>query len=156
MIRVPPMQDNTEDNTVPFPTADKNPLPDIPNGKVLQILIAARERFFPQVTPEEAEKVSEMLKANPDLSMEQAGKMVVDALDLDNRRAAWQKKESNIEPMIDEVAAIVKKYGLFPMASPRAVAAYMFHQVQGLGLVFHDMIEDAKKHGGETDEDDTE
>jgi len=136
-----------KDNTLDFPAPAENPLQDVPNGKILQILVAAKERFFPQIKPEEVDQACELLKANPEWTQQEAGAELSKKLDLDARRAAWQKKESSIEVMIDDLSALVAKYGIFPMATPRTVAAFVFHQIQGLSLIFHDLFEEVDNHG---------
>ena len=152
------MQEQPTDNIVTLPAAqepdvvNKNPLPDYKNGKVFQMLNAARDRFFPALTNVELGQTEEFLRSNPELDYIAASKGVTQLLDLDTRREAWVKKESKIEPMIDEMAELIKKYGLFPVASPRAVAAYVFHQIQGAGLILQDLLEDAENHGGSDSE----
>lgn len=147
------MQTENTDNVTDFPTppaADvvhKNPLPDYKNGKVFQTLNAARDRFFPALTNIELGQAEAHIKENPELDYIAASKAVTELLDLDTRRQAWVKKESKIEPMIEEMAALIEKYGLFPVASPRAVAAYVFHQIQGAGLILQDLLTDAEDHG---------
>jgi len=149
------MQEQPTDNTVNFPTTEtpdvviKNPLPDYKNGKVFQILNAARDRFFPALTNEELGHAESHIKDHPELDYVAASKSVTELLDLDKRREAWVKKESKIEPMIEEMAELIKKYGLFPVASPHAVAAYVFHQIQGAGLILQDLLTDAEEHGGD-------
>jgi hypothetical protein len=141
-----------QDNTIQFPTAEKPEAEaEVPNFKVLQVLAAARERFLPQITPGEIEKATDILKANPTVSAEEAGKILSESLNLDSRRQAWVKKEDTIEDMIREVTDIVKKYGIFPMASPRTVASFLFHQLQGLGIVTQDLFA-AAEEAGEADE----
>lgn len=138
-------EDATPYNTVPFAPSESAEEPDIPNGKIVQVLTAARERFLPQVTPDEIERAFELVKANPEWTQDEAGKKVSYLLNLDSRRAAWIDKEESIEPMIQELVELVVKHKLFPAAHPRAVAAYIFNQLQGLGMVFQDVVSGLQK-----------
>lgn len=147
------MQDTTPDNVTPFASSEvpseihKNPLPDYPNGKLIQILTAARERFDPPISDAELAEAEKIVKENPDQTYEAVASVVGRQFDLETRKKAWEEKEDKLVSLIDDMAAVVKKHNLFPLASPTTVAAYLFHAVQGLTMITYDLFNDAAAHG---------
>lgn len=119
-----------------------NPLPDFPNGKMFQLLVASRNRFEPPLTDEEVARAEEMIRANPDANEVTASQLVTGTLNLTERRDAWMAKEAKLDQVIDDMTEVVAKHGLFPLVGPRAVASYLFHQIQGATLLFHDLVHD--------------
>lgn len=108
----------------------------------------ARERFTPEITPQELQQMQELAEANPDLSNDDLSVKINEEFGLQARFDAFQKHDSDADEMTKDFAAIIKKWKIVEMVDPLLIAGSVLHHLSGLSAVMGGYIEDLYTRSG--------
>lgn len=104
-------------------------------------LASTREAFLPELTDKELAQANDICEANAALDNTELSALLNKEFGLQARYDAYASRESDVDQIIKDFAAIIEKWKILPMCDSLTLAGSVMNHLNGTCAVMGDYIE---------------